>query len=128
MKISTVSKQSGISADTLRYYERIGLLPEVNRGENGIRDFDELDLQRVEFIKCMRRAGLPINVLIDYFTLLQQGDQTIGARKEILIQQRALLCARMAEMQQTLDLLDHKISMYEDVVLKRELEIAPLEG
>lgn len=128
MKISTVSKQSGISADTLRYYERIGLLPEVNRGENGIRDFDELDLQRVEFIKCMRRAGLPINVLIDYFTLLQQGDQTIGARKEILIQQRALLCARMAEMQQTLDLLDHKISVYEDVVLKRELEIAPLEG
>lgn len=127
MRISKVSKRSGISADTLRYYERIGLLPEVNRGENGIRDFDELDLQRVEFIKCMRRAGLPINVLIDYFTLMQQGDPTIGARKEILIQQRALLCARMEEMQQTLDLLDHKISVYEDVVLRRELEIAPLE-
>ncbi|MCA9867105.1 MAG: MerR family transcriptional regulator [Anaerolineae bacterium] len=127
MKISTVSKQSGLSADTLRYYERIGLLPEVNRSENGIRDFNELDVQRVEFIKCMRRAGLPIDVLIHYFALVQQGHRTIEARKEILVQQRALLVARMKAMQQTLDLLDHKISVYDDVVLKTEMEIAPLE-
>ena len=128
MKISTVSKQSGISADTLRYYERIGLLPEVNRGENGIRDFDELDLRRIEFVKCMRRAGLPIDVLIDYFSLVQQGDRTIEARKGILMQQRALLLERMAEMQQTLDLLDHKINVYEDVVLGKESEFTRIEA
>ena len=128
MKISMVSKQSGMSVDTLRYYERIGLLPEVNRGENGIRDFDELDLRRIEFVKCMRRAGLPIDVLIDYFSLVQQGDRTIEARKGILMQQRALLLERMAEMQQTLDLLDHKINVYEDVVLGKESEFTRIEA
>ncbi|MBP6015141.1 MAG: MerR family transcriptional regulator [Candidatus Promineofilum sp.] len=127
MKISAVSRQSGISADTLRYYERIGLLPEINRKENGIRDFNDLDLRRVEFIKCMRRAGLPIEVLIEYFRLVQQGPGTIEARKEILMQQRAIVLARMAEMQRTLDLLNHKISLYEDVVLEREIEITQKE-
>ena len=84
MKIAEVSEQYGISSDTLRYYERIGLLPSVNRNDSGIRDFNELDLRRVEFIKCMRSAGLPIEVLIEYVSLVQQGDETIEARKEIL--------------------------------------------
>ena len=79
-----VSESYGISADTLRYYERIGLIPSVNRNESGIRDYNELDLRRVEFIKCMRSAGLPIEVLIEYVGLVQQGDQTIESRKEIL--------------------------------------------
>ena len=123
MRISEVSDQCGISSDTLRYYERIGLIPPVNRNENGIRDYNEFDLKRVEFIKCMRNAGLPIDVLIEYFKLVQQGDQTIGARREILMDQRAQLVAKMEEMQKTLDLLDYKISVYEDAVLRREKEI-----
>ncbi len=91
MKIAEVSEQYGLSSDTLRYYERIGLIPPVNRNESGIRDYGELDIRRVEFIKCMRSAGLPIEVLIDYMALVQQGDQTIEARKEILKEQRELL-------------------------------------
>ena len=120
MKIAEVSQRHGISIDTLRYYERIGLLPPVNRSENGIRDFNELDLRRVNFIKCMRSAGLPIEVLIEYVGLVQQGDQTIEARKEILKEQRDLLTIRMQEMQKTLDLLEHKITLYENVLLKNE--------
>ena len=77
-------------ADTLRYYERVGLIPPVNRNESGIRDYNELDLRRVDFIKCMRSAGLPIEVLIEYVALVQKGDKTIEARKEILIEQREL--------------------------------------
>jgi MerR family transcriptional regulator, aldehyde-responsive regulator len=123
MKIAQVSERYDISADTLRYYERIGLLPPVQRSESGIRDYSELDIRRVEFIKCMRSAGLPIEVLIEYIDLVQQGDQTIEARKEILIEQRAQLAARMAEMQKTLDLLNYKIEVYEKAVLKREKEI-----
>jgi DNA-binding transcriptional MerR regulator len=123
MKISEVSEQSGISSDTLRYYERIGLFPPVNRNESGIRDFSELDVRRVEFVKCMRSAGLAIEVLIGYYGLVQQGDQTIEARKEILKEQRAQLAAKMAEMQKTLDLLDYKINVYENAVLKKEQEI-----
>ena len=127
MKIAAVSEQYGISSDTLRYYERIGLIPPVNRNGSGIRDYNEIDVRRVEFVKCMRSAGLPIEVLIEYVGLVQQGDQTIEARKEILIEQREQLMARMAEMQKTLDILNHKISVYENAVLKREKEIIQAE-
>ena len=127
MKIMEVSEQYGISADTLRYYERIGLITPVNRNESGNRDYNELDLRRVEFIKCMRSAGLPVEVLIDYVGLVQRGDKTIEARKEILKEQRELLVARMKEMQNTLDILDHKIDVYEKVVLTREKGIVQAE-
>lgn len=127
MRISEVSEQCDLSLDTLRYYERIGLLPPVNRSESGIRDYNELDVRRVEFIKCMRRAGLPIEVLIEYFELVQQGERTIDARKQILVEQRAQLLARMEEMQKTLDLLNYKISVYDESVLKREKEIILVE-
>ena len=127
MKIAEVSDQYGLSADTLRYYERVGLIPPVNRSESGIRDYNELDLRRVDFIKCMRSAGLPVEVLIEYIALVQKGDKTIKARKEILVKQRELLTARMQEMQKTLDLLDHKIEIYENAVLKKEKQMSPME-
>ena len=120
MRISEVSEQCDISADTLRYYERVGLLPPVNRSESGIRDYSDLDVRRVEFIKCMRTAGLPVEVLIEYYRLVQQGDGTMEDRKAILVEQRAEIKARMAELQKTLDLLDYKISFYENAVLKAE--------
>lgn len=123
MKISEVSEQFGLSVDTLRYYEKVGLIPPINRTDSGIRDYSELDLKRVDFIKCMRTAGLPINVLTEYFALVQQGDETIEARKEILQEQRAQLVAKMAELQETLDLLNQKIQGYEYAVLKSEQEL-----
>jgi DNA-binding transcriptional MerR regulator len=127
MKIAEVSEQYGISSDTLRYYERAGLIPPVNRSEGGIRDYNELDLRRVEFIKCMRSAGLPIEVLIEYMGLVQQGDQTIEARKEILMEQRDLLAARMEEMRKTLERLNYKIEVYENALLKKEKEMLQIE-
>ena len=127
MKIMEVSEQYGLSSDTLRYYERIGLIPHVHRNESGMLDYDELDLRRVEFIKCMRSAGLPIEVLIEYIALVQKGDKTVEARKEILVEQRELLVARMKEMQKTLDILDNKIEVYENAVLKKEKEMIPIE-
>ena len=127
MKIAEVSEQYGLSADTLRYYERVGLIPPVNRSQSGIRDYNELDLRRVDFIKCMRSAGLPVEVLIEYIALVQKGDKTLEARKEILVEQRDLLVSRMKEMQKTLDLLDHKIEIYENAVLKKEKQMIPME-
>jgi DNA-binding transcriptional MerR regulator len=127
MKIAEVSEQYGLSTDTLRYYERVGLIPTVHRNEGGIRDYNELDLRRVDFIKCMRSAGLPIEVLIEYVALVQKGDKTIEARKEILIEQRELLLGRMQEMQKTLDILNHKIEGYENAVLKKEKQMIPVE-
>jgi DNA-binding transcriptional MerR regulator len=120
MKISEVSELHDITPDTLRYYERIGLLPPVNRNDSGIREYNEIDLRRVEFVKCMRRAGLPIDVLIEYVNLVQQGDDTVDARKEILAEQREQLAAKITEMQEVLDLLDYKIEGYENKLLDIE--------
>src|SRR5512137_751331 len=127
MKIMEVSERSGMSSDTLRYYERIGLIPPVNRNGSGIRDYNELDTRRVEFIKCMRSAGLPLEVLIEYMELVQQGDSTIEARKEILKEQRDLLAERIKEMQKTLDLLNHKVQVYEKAILTKEKQIVQAE-
>ena len=113
MTIAQVSKEYDIAADTLRYYERIGLLPAVNRSKSGFRDYLPEDCRWVEFIKCMRRAGIQIEALIEYVSLFQQGDETQAARKQILIEQRALLQGRIEEMQQTLAYLDRKIDHYE---------------
>jgi len=128
MRISEVSEQCGLSLDTLRYYERIGLILPVNRNEGGIREYSELDIRRVEFVKCMRNAGLPIEVLTKYFALVEQGDETAEARKQILIDQREKLLVKIAEMQETADLLAHKIEIYEDIIMEREKEIAITQG
>ncbi|WP_195269424.1 MerR family transcriptional regulator [Eubacterium sp. 1001713B170207_170306_E7] len=114
MTISEVAKKYELSADTIRYYERIGLIPRVNRSASGIRDFTERDCGWVEFIKCMRGAGLPIEALIDYVALFQQGEMTVEARKTILIEQRDVLVERMKEMQTTLERLNQKIEHYEE--------------
>ena len=112
MMISEVSKKYNISPDTLRYYEKIGLIPSVKRTEGGNRDYGESDLKWIEFIKCMRNAGMTVDNLVKYVRLFQQGDETIAARKEILQEQREQLLAKMAELQQTLDMLNYKIEIY----------------
>ena len=120
MTISEVSKQYNISADTLRYYERIGLIPPVNRNKNGIRDYTDEDCKWVDFIKCMRSAGLPIEVLIEYVTLFRQGNSTIEARKEILIEQRGILEEKINFMTATLERLNYKIDNYDTIILSAE--------
>lgn len=120
MTIKEVSKRFNLSQDTLRYYERIGLIPSINRNKSGIRDYTEEDCGWIEFIKCMRNAGLPIEVLIEYVNLFQKGDDTIEARKEILIEQRKQLEEKMNEMKKTIERLDNKILRYEDKILEKE--------
>lgn len=120
MTIAEVSRNYGLSQDTLRYYERIGLIPRVNRSKSGIRDYTEENCRWVEFAKCMRGAGLSIEALIEYVALFQKGAETEGARRELLIEQRRQLAERMAEMQKTLDRLDGKIARYEERVQKAE--------
>ena len=116
MTISEVSKKYNLTADTIRYYERIGLIPPVHRNGSGNRDFLEEDCNWLEFIKCMRGAGLSIEVLIDYVTMFQKGNSTTQARKNLLIEQRELLAGRIEEMQATLKRLDRKIERYEEIV------------
>jgi DNA-binding transcriptional MerR regulator len=120
MTISEVSRKFDISQDTLRYYERVGLLPSVKRTEGGIRNYTDEDCDWIEFIKCMRNAGLPIEVLIEYVSLFQQGDSTVEARKELFKEQRRQLAAKIEDMQKTLERLDYKITKYEQNIIPSE--------
>lgn len=123
MKITEISERYELTTDTLRYYERIGLIPPVNRTPGGIRDYSETDCNWIEFIKCMRDAGLPVGVLVGYVSLFQEGDTTLEARKSILIEQRDNLVTRIEAMQSTLDRLNVKIKRYEDLVVPVENEL-----
>ena len=114
MTITEVSKKYDLSPDTLRYYERIGLIPPVNRNKSGVRDYTEDDCKWVELSKCLRSAGIPIEALIEYCTLTKEGNKTISARKELLIEQRKELLQKINEMQSTLDRLNYTISRYEE--------------
>jgi MerR family transcriptional regulator, aldehyde-responsive regulator len=123
MKINEVSKLYDISADTLRYYERIGLVPPVTRNESGIRDYSETDCNWVQFAKCMRAAGISVESLIEYVALFGQGDATRAARKEILLEERAKLVERMQQMQATLDKLNNKIDNYYKCVEYEDMKL-----
>lgn len=124
MTIAEVSKRYDISADTLRYYERIGLIPPVPRKPNGIRDYDVESCQWVGLMKCMRKAGVQIEALIEYVELFRQGDETINARKDILVEQKRRLVQKMDDMQETLERLNYKIERYEQgkMTVKHQLQ------
>lgn len=123
MTIAEVSRKYDISSDTLRYYERIGLIPPVPRTKSGIRNYDENSCGWIELMKCMRKAGVQIEALIEYVALFQKGDETVDARKELLIEQRNQLRERMREMQQSLDRLDQKIDKYEQGLMLAEKKL-----
>ena len=127
MIIAEVSKAYGLSADTLRYYERIGLIPHVPRNSGGIRVYDEESRRWVEFVKCMRSAGIAIETLIEYVGLCRQGEHTAEARRDLLIEERRKLAERIAEMQETLARLDGKIEGYENCLAAKEKELRGLD-
>lgn len=116
MTIKEVSQKYNISQYTLRYYERVGMIPKVTRTASGIRDYQESDLSWVELVICMRSAGLPVEALIEYVELYQQGDQTFGARLELLQEQRRNLEEQQKQLQAAISKLDYKISRYEVAV------------
>ena len=123
MTIREVSERYGLSADTLRYYERVGLIPPVPRSRGGARDYDAASLGWVELIKCMRSAGVGIEALTEYCRLFQQGEETQEARKARLEEQRRQLLERMKDMQRSLNRLNEKIENYEQGLARKEREL-----
>ncbi|WP_214823680.1 MerR family transcriptional regulator [Exiguobacterium algae] len=122
MNIKQAAEKFELTTDTLRYYERIGLIPPVTRNESGYRDYSEIDLNWVSFIKCMREAGVSVESLIEYVSLFQEGADSITTRKEILIDQRNELVEKIRVMQETLAKLDEKIEGYEENMLAFQTE------
>lgn len=116
MTIKQVCEKYGISPDTLRYYERTGAIPPVNRTKNGIRSYTEQDIGWVENALCMRNAGVPVEMIAEYVKLCQQGDQTFSARRDLLKNARSQILKQIAKYQAELERLEYKISRYEAAV------------
>ena len=111
MTIREVCDKYQISPDTLRYYERIGAIPAVNRTKSGIRDYNEEDIGWVENALCMRNAGVPVEMIVQYVKLCRQGDGTFSARRDLLKEARSQILEQME-----LERLEYKISRYEAAV------------
>ena len=121
MQISEVAKKFGMTPDTLRYYEKEELIGPIVKGKNGIRNYTEKDMQRIQFVKCMRAAGLEISFLKRYIKLLDEGENTIKERREILVEQRRILKEKLDAMQEAYDKLNMKIDLYDKNILDKSL-------
>jgi len=116
MTIKEVCKKYGLTQDTLRFYEKAGVIPPVHRTEGGIRDYTAEDLGWVELAKCMRSAGLPVEAIAEYVRLFKMGDDTIPQRLELLQKQMAVLVDEKKKIEETIAKLGYKISRYEEAV------------
>lgn len=113
MNISEAVKITGLTAATLRYYESEGLIPPVNRKNGGVRDYQKDDLGWIDFIKCMRSAGMSVESLIEYTTLFRNGTESDEARKNILIRERDQLLVKQKEINEIIERLNGKIKSFE---------------
>lgn len=113
MTIKEASEITGISIDKLRYYERIGLIPEVPRTNSGIRDYDESSIHWVEFALRFKRGGMSLESIREYIQLAIKGEETKPARKSILLEAKDELEKKMIEIQESLDVINYKLDTYE---------------
>ena len=120
--IQEVVEMTGVSAHTLRYYEKIGLLTSVGRHENGHRRYVEADLGRINFLKLLRETGMPIHHMQQFVEFTRQGDATIPDRIEVLTEHRRELAANIAQLQEHLAYLDHKIGFYTNLLMQKTAE------
>lgn len=122
MTIKQVSEKYGISQDTLRYYEKVGIIRPVTR-KNGIRQYGQKELDNIEFVVCMRSAGLSVEVLAQYLQLFDKGEETAAMRKQLLIDQREILKQKINDMNLALEKLNYKIDVYYDEIVKKEKQL-----
>ncbi len=116
MTITEVATKYDMTTDTLRYYEKVGIIPRVHRTKSGLRDYDESDIGWVEHAKCMRAAGLPVEALIEYLRLYQLGDSTFKERRDLLKKQKEILIKKRSEIDETIERLEYKIDRYDEAV------------
>ena len=116
MTIKEVCEKFSLTQDTLRYYERVGVIPEVNRTKGGIRDYTEEDIKWVENAVCMRSAGVPVEMLFEYVKLFREGDGTMQARRDLLVEAREEVQKNLDKYLTTMERLNYKISRYDEAL------------
>ena len=120
--IQRASAETGLSADTLRYYERIGILPGIGRSESGHRRFTDDDMGWIKLVQCLRATGMPIEDLHAYAELVQEGDSTAARRLQLLENHRQRIRAEMEELTTALELVERKIAGYDQLIARNDLE------
>ncbi|WP_254552885.1 MerR family transcriptional regulator [Kitasatospora sp. MMS16-BH015] len=110
--ISEVATASGLTAHTLRWYERIGLLDPVDRSHSGQRRYSDADLARLAFLGRLRLTGMTVADMLRYVELAREGDQTYTQRHELLVAHRETVRQQIADLHATLAVLDYKIDLY----------------
>lgn len=128
MNIDAVSKKYDLTKDTLRYWERIGLLPVIKRNQSGYREYSERDMNWVFYIKVLRNAGMTIEALVEFVKLYREGGQSTEARKSLLIDQREDLLDKISAIKKTVKYLNYKIEHFEDHTLTYEKEKLAYDG
>lgn len=129
MKIRKVVEQLGVSAETLRYYERIGMIPHIPRDENGDRNYEAIHLEWIQGILQLKSTGMSIEMLVDYVQLAILGANTAETRKGILEEERLRIEKEIAILNRSLSILDHKINdYYTEVLPKTENLVHDIQG
>lgn len=116
MNIKEVAKKYGVTQDTLRYYEKVKMIPPVTRTPSGIRNYQPEDLRWVELAVCTRNAGLQVDAMVKYVQLFQQGDSSIPQRLQLLQQQMDILIKQKESIEETMKKLSYKIDRYKQAI------------
>lgn len=116
LTIQQTASRTGFSEHTLRYYEKIGLIPPVERAPNGHRRYSDVDLERLDFLKCLRSTGMPVAQMIEFTHLTQAGDHTIQSRVDILEKHRECVLREIDALQNDLEIIKNKIIWYTNII------------
>ncbi len=122
--IGQAAKISGLTAHTLRFYEKEGLLPFVQKTSSGLRVFSDNDIGWLEMIECLKGVGMPLKDIKQYIDWFREGDSTLPQRLEMFEQQRERLEAQMAQLQKYMNKINYKIGLYAEAVRLGSLEKA----
>lgn len=112
MTIKEASKNTGLTADTLRYYEKIGMIPKIKRDKNGVRTYEDSDLRLINFVLKLKKAGMTLEKIVEYVELAREGDSTAEARKKLLEEQRESIILQISDLKESLALIEYKIDHY----------------
>ena len=114
--IKAAAEKMHLTAATLRYYDREGLLPFMERRESGYRVFSEADLEMLKIIECLKKTGMSIKDIRQFVVWVQQGDRSLKERYQLFLERKKAVEAQMTELQKTLELVNHKCRYYQTAV------------
>lgn len=114
--IAQASERCGLTPHTLRYYDKEGLLPYVDRSPSGIRQFKEIDFEWLKTITCLKNTGMTIKKIKEFIDFAMQGDDTLELRLEIIRNHKKVVEQQMEELRQHMDTIEHKLWYYETAV------------